>query len=127
MAVTLMKPKKAIAHRLDHDLESVCYVLLHIVRFSNGPVGTNVGTTRSSHRVARWHYEKDVQVLKDFKVLDLKKIIKHPERYLSDYWHPIAPYVSKMLQLFPAKLDSENQTHEGKHLRAIQRTPCRSS
>ncbi len=103
MAVALMKPRDPIAHRMDHDLESVCYVLLHIVRFSLGPVGTRLGGTRKSHRVAWWHHTRDIKVIKDNKGLDRKKIIKHPERYLSDYWRPVAPYVKKILKLFPAK------------------------
>ncbi|KJA19870.1 hypothetical protein HYPSUDRAFT_143273 [Hypholoma sublateritium FD-334 SS-4] len=86
MAVALMKPRDPIAHRMDHDLESVCYVLLHIVRFSLGPVGTRIGGTRKSHRVAWWHHQRDIKVIKDNKVLDMQKIIKHLERYLSEYW-----------------------------------------
>ena len=103
MAVALMKPRDPIAHRMDHDLESVCYVLLHIVRFSLGPVGTRIGGTRKSHRVAWWHHQRDIKVIKDNKVLDMQKIIKHPERYLSEYWRPVAPYIVKILKLFPAK------------------------
>lgn len=103
MAVNLMKPREAIAQRLDHDLESVCYVLLHIVRFTTGPVGTKIGTSRKSHRVAWWHHERDVKVIKDNKVMDMAKIIKHPERYISEYWRPAVPFIKEMLKLFPTK------------------------
>ena len=79
MAVMLMKPRMPIAHRLDHDLESVCYVLLHLMRFSTGPVGARLGGTRKSRSVALWHHEESIKSIKDSKVVDLNKIAKHPE------------------------------------------------
>lgn len=109
MAVSLMKPRVPIAHRLDHDLESVCYVLLHLMRFSSGPVGTRLGGTRKSRRVSWWHHERSLTVMRDTKVIDLKKIIKHPHRYFSDYWRPVAPYIGQILKLFPTKATSATE------------------
>ena len=56
MAIDLMRPATPIAHRLDHDLESVCFVLLHLVRFTNGPASISDGQIKPSYRVAVWHH-----------------------------------------------------------------------
>ena len=109
MAVSLMKPRDPIVHRLDHDLESVCYVLLHLVRFSTGPVGARYGSARKSCRVALWQHEESIKSIKDSKVTNLIKIISHPQRYLSEYWRPMAPFIAQILKLFPVKSASPTE------------------
>lgn len=97
MAIDLMKPSEPVEHRLSHDLESLCMVLIHIVRFTCGPAGTSVGAIKTSHRVSQWHHEENVTFLKDAKKLDLKEIFDNPGDYISDYWAPITPYISSLL------------------------------
>lgn len=75
-------------------------VLVHIVRFSRGPIGTNKGQiNRKTYRVSQWHHESDMQALEDYKKLDLKEIAENPELYVNSYWAPIAPFISQLLYL----------------------------
>ncbi|KJA22489.1 hypothetical protein HYPSUDRAFT_122095, partial [Hypholoma sublateritium FD-334 SS-4] len=101
MAVSLLNHKMRQApliHRLAHDLESLCMVLIHIVRFSCGPIGTNKGKiNRKTYRVSQWHHESDMQALEDYKKMDLKEIAENPELYVNGYWAPIASFIGKLL------------------------------
>ena len=103
MAVNLLNPKlleTPVIHRLAHDLESLCMVLIHIVRFLRGPIGTNKGqVNQKTYRVSQWHHESDMHALEDYKKLDLKEIAEHPELYVNSYWEPIAPFISKLIYL----------------------------
>lgn len=121
MSVKLLNPEaheKPIIHRLSHDLESLCMVLIHIVRFSYGPIGTTHGAENSAtFRVSQWHQESNVEALEDQKKMDLKAIVEKPERYINGYWAPIIPYIQQLLYLvYPGiitnNMDSTSLTHK---------------
>ena len=102
MSVQLLHPTPRmgpIVHQLSHDLESLCMILIHIMCFTFGPVGTptSKGQHVENHRVAQWHHEHSLAVLQDLKSVDLHFLYKHPEDYVSEYWAPIAPFLSKLL------------------------------
>ncbi|KAF9473244.1 hypothetical protein BDN70DRAFT_789678, partial [Pholiota conissans] len=98
MAVDLMNPAKPVAHRLIHDIESICYILLHLVRFTTGPAGTGDGKIANSHRVAVWHHEHNTEIIKDLKNGDIVAIIEEPNQYITNYWAPITSHVIKLLK-----------------------------
>lgn len=119
MAVKLMHPSgPPVEHRLSHDLESLCMVLLHIVRFMSGPVSASVTKPLfESNRVLQWHAEVNINILRDLKRVDLQEMAKRPEVYITKYWAPIAPYITKLLKtIYPRvvelKLDSSTLTKE---------------
>lgn len=123
MAVDLMQPSKAVEHRLSHDLESLCLVLIHIIRFTSGPTGISVGNTiPEPHRVAQWHHEANIAILQDAKKMDLKMISDKPEAFITDYWAPIAPYITKLLNvIYPglASLDMDSSAVTGEAFKSV--------
>lgn len=120
MSVNLLNPKlleTPVIHRLAHDLESLCLVLIHIVRFSRGPIGINKGqVNQKTYRVSQWHHESDMQALEDYKKLDLKEIAEHPEVYVNSYWAPIAPFISQLIYLvYPGITTNDMDSTSLKH------------
>lgn len=103
MAVNLLNPEiegAGVVHRLSHDLESLCMVLIHIVRFSYGPIGTiKVALNPPTRRVSQWHHEDDLEVLEDNKKLDLKALVEKPGRFINGYWAPIIPHMQELIKL----------------------------
>lgn len=111
MSVNLLKPSSPdpVIHRLSHDLESLCMILIHIVRFSYGPIGTINGTpNEQTNRISQWHHESDIETLEDNKKMDLKAIAENPERYINGYWAPIVPYIQKLLYLVYPSIATNN-------------------
>ncbi len=121
MAVSLLNPKfldTPVIHHLAHDLESLCMVLIHIVRFSHGPIGTNKGqVNQKTYQVFQWHHKSDIQALEDYKKLDLKEIAENPELYFNSYWAPIVQFISQLIHfVFPGiatnNMDSTSLKHQ---------------
>lgn len=120
MAVDLLNPKNLghVVHRLSHDLESLCMVLIHIVCFSYGPIGTrHAPPMASSHRISQWHHEDELEVLEDNKKLDLKAFAETPELFVNGYWAPIIPFMQQLVNLvYPGittnNMDSSALTYE---------------
>lgn len=116
MAVELMQKadeitgqRQPMEHRLAHDLESVCLVLLHIVRFTCGPAGA-IGNIKSSYRISQWHYEHNIEIMKDQKIMDVQSISKAPTAYITEYWAPIAPFITKLIDVvYPQFKDPQNK------------------
>ena len=99
ISVELTRPKKSCVRELRHDLESVILVLLHLVRFTCGPPSASVGEVKVSHRIAQWHHEFDIDVLKDKKQIDILNVHESPAEYLTEYWAPIAPYIRELIEV----------------------------
>ena len=121
MAMDLLNPKKRqvpVIHRLAHDLELLCMVLIHIVQFLRGPISTNKGeVNQKTYCVSQWHHESDMQALEDYKKLDLKEIAENLQLYVNGHWAPIAPFISKLLYLvYPGiatnNMDSTSLKHQ---------------
>lgn len=99
MSIDLMNPLQPVEHRLEHDLESVCLVLLHIARFTCGPAGNPIGEVKKSYCISQWHHEHVIELMKRDKKVDVFEIRKNPAAFISDYWTPIAPFITKLLDV----------------------------
>lgn len=110
MAIELMSPSSPVEHRLEHDLESLCLVFLHIARFTCGPIGNPIGELKNSYCISKWHHEHVAEVMKSLKKVDLFELRKKPEAYVSDYWAPIASYITDLLDIIYPGSDFEMKT-----------------
>lgn len=104
MSVDLLYPTLRtgpIIHQLSHDIESLCMILIHIVCFTFGPVGAHLCKPSSlrEQRISQWHHEDNLSVLRDLKSMDLKYLCQYPEDFVSEYWAPIAPFLSRLLRV----------------------------
>ncbi len=102
MSLSISDPKNSaqVKHQLAHDLESLFLVFLHIVRFLSAPRGDNEDdNNRSQHlQIARWHHEEKPAFLFSNKKADLLDVYAEPETYISQYWHPVIPYLKKLFK-----------------------------
>ena len=100
MSIELMQPPEPVEHRLEHDLESVLLVILHILRFTRGPTANPVDEGKPRcFNIAIWHHEPAVELIKRHKICDITDWRKNPEAFNTNYWKPIAPFLPKLIDI----------------------------
>jgi hypothetical protein len=99
MSIELMEPLQPLEHRLEHDLESVLMVILHIARFTCGPTGDAINEVKSSFNISLWHHEPVVGLVKRNKEADIFDIHENPTNFITEYWNPIGHYLIKLIDL----------------------------
>ncbi|KIJ90160.1 hypothetical protein K443DRAFT_47013, partial [Laccaria amethystina LaAM-08-1] len=97
MSIDLMQPSKPLEHRLEHDLESMLLVILHIVRFTCGPTANPSAEVKQDFNIAIWHYEHTPHLIKGYKRLDIHNMCIEPERFITNYWNPIASQITMLI------------------------------
>jgi len=99
MSIELMQPSQPPEHWLEHDLESMLLVILHIACFTCGPTANLIGEVKSSFTISLWHHEPVVALVMERKKLDIFQLRKDMDKYITKYWHPIAPYLSMLIDI----------------------------
>ena len=94
-----MQNKSSSVRELRHELESVFLVLLNLARFTCGPPGASVGEVKLSHRIAIWHHEYHIDIMREHKQTDIWNVHESPTEFLTEYWAPIAPYVRELIEV----------------------------
>jgi len=121
MSIDLMQPSHPLEHRLEHDLESMLLVILHIVRFTCGPTADPSAEVKQEYNIAIWHHERVLHLIKDHKRLDINNMRNEPEQYITKYWKPIAPHLTKLIDvIYPEGL------HKKKHEMLTGPATCKS-
>lgn len=104
LAVNMTGEKEEFEHRMDHDIESLLHVFLHIVRFTPGPQGdpsTDIKVTINEIRISQWHHECLVANIPQLKSLDILRLrnIRQMESVLPAYWRPLAPNIIRLIDI----------------------------
>ncbi|KJA13142.1 hypothetical protein HYPSUDRAFT_149871 [Hypholoma sublateritium FD-334 SS-4] len=104
LAINMSGQKVPFEHRMDHDIESLLHVFLHIVRFTSGPQGDpskDILVTLNEIRISQWHHETLVANVPHVKSLDILRLreIHEMESVLPDYWRPLAPNVIRLIDI----------------------------
>jgi hypothetical protein len=121
MSIDLMQPSKPLEHRLEHDLESMLLVILHIVRFTCGPTANPSAEVKQDFNIAIWHYEHTPHLIKGYKRLDIHNMCIEPERFITNYWNPIASQITMLINLiYPGGL------HKKQHEMLTGPATCKS-
>lgn len=95
-------------HRIDHDLESLFLVFLHIVRFTYGPSATEedkICSASSQLFISQWHHETLTSNLPFLKRGDIDHILREtmPEKLVVKYWAPVAPFLKRFIDIIYTK------------------------
>ena len=102
MSLSISDPENSakVKHQLAHDLESLFLTFLHIVRFLSAPRGDiESDNDRPDHlQIAQWHHEASQAFLFSDKKADLLDVYAEPKTYVTQYWHPIIPYLKKLFE-----------------------------
>lgn len=91
-------------HRIDHDIESLLLVLMHIVRFTPGPVGNpkhDILIQPPEFRISQWHHETFVAQIPHLKTSDLMRLrdCEDLQAVLPTYWRPIASIIVNLIDI----------------------------
>lgn len=96
-------------HRVDHDLESLFLVLLHIVRFTSGPAGDpkkDIISNKLEVRISQWHHEQLEPEIPHTKSSDLLRLrsAKDIKSVLPKYWSPFTANIANLSKIvYPQK------------------------
>ena len=91
-------------HRIDHDIESLLLVFLHIVRFTCGPKGDpnrEIYVNNKEFNMTQSHHEPVVENIPHLKGYDIIRL-RSPEELallLPVYWHPISEHIIKLIDI----------------------------
>ena len=104
LAVNMTGDKLPFEHRMDHDIESLLHVFLHIVRFTSGPQGDpneDIKVTVNEIRISQWHHESLVANIPQVKSLDILRLrdVRQMESVLPVYWRPLAPNIIRLIDI----------------------------
>ena len=91
-------------HRIDHDVESLLLVFLHIVRFTCGPKGNldeDIFVDDKELNLTQWHHESKIEQVAHHKSVDILRLrsTRTLLRLLPAYWKPIAPHIIKLIDI----------------------------
>lgn len=92
-------------HRIDHDIESLLLVFLHIVRFTCGPKGDpekEIYVNEKELSITQWHHEPLIEQIAHHKSIDLLRLrgsIQFVSQVLPDYWKSIAPNLINLINI----------------------------
>ncbi|KJA13936.1 hypothetical protein HYPSUDRAFT_150995 [Hypholoma sublateritium FD-334 SS-4] len=102
-----------VKHQLAHDLESLFLVFLHIVRFLSAPRGDIESDNDRPQRlqIARWHHEASQAFIFSDKKADLLEVYAEPQTYVTQYWHPVIPYLKKLFEAIYPDLSFINRDY----------------
>lgn len=104
LAVNMTGAKVPFEHRMDHDIESLLHVFLHIIRFTSGPNGDpneDVLVNINEIRISQWHHESLVANIPQVKSLDLLRLrdVREMQSVLPVYWRPLAPNLVRLIDI----------------------------
>ncbi|KJA25405.1 hypothetical protein HYPSUDRAFT_134901 [Hypholoma sublateritium FD-334 SS-4] len=91
-------------HRIDHDVESLLLVFLHIVRFTCGPKGNldqDIFINDKELNLTQWHHERKIEQIALHKCVDVLRLrsARTLAYLLPAYWKPIAPHIIKLIDI----------------------------
>ncbi len=124
LAVNMTGEKEEFEHRMDHDIESLLHVFLHIVRFTPGPQGdpsTDIKVTINEIRISQWHHECLVANIPQLKSLDILRAAQHPANGIG-LTCILASSCTKHHSTYRHRLSSSHHSyvHRKKHCHVVQ-------
>lgn len=95
---------QGLEHRIDHDIESLLLVFLHIIQFTSGPKGNlnkDIYVNTEEFNVTQWHHEPAKQNIAHMKAIDILRL-RSPDELsvlLPAYWKPIIPNIINLIDI----------------------------
>lgn len=104
LSINMAGSKAPFEHRMDHDIESLLFAFLHIVRFTSGPAGNpaeDVLIDVDEIRISQWHHDTLVANVPHVKSSDVMRLryAEELQSVLPAYWRPLASNITNLIDI----------------------------
>lgn len=104
LGTNMENPELDFEHRIDHDIESLFLVFLHLVRFTSGPIGNpteDIYENTLEIKITQWHHDPLISNIPHLKTSDILRL-RIPgvlPAILPKYWLPITANIVNLIDI----------------------------